>query len=319
MESLPWLSVILCTYQGERFLPAALESVAGQDASDIEVIAVDDGSTDDTPAILEAYAARLPLHIERIAHTGNWVRNTNTGLHLARGGCLCLLHQDDLWLPDRLRALKALADAYPDVGFFASPARYIDAAGRTVGRWTPPLPGTGRPLPPAVVLERLLVQNCFALPAPMFRRDLARSAGDMDTSLWFLADWKYWGALIAATPVVLHPEPLAAFRLHPHSQTLTRSRDAADLRSQYLDVFASIEARLDPTHPGVRFARQAAQLNMAISIALAGARHAEHGGLGNAAATACRTHPAAWYRFLRDACIRQRVAARLRARLGNRQ
>src|SRR4051812_48632691 len=92
----PWLSVVIPTYNGERYLPATLESVKGQDLSGLELIAIDDGSSDSTVDILENYRDTLPLQIIRGARSGNWVKSTNRALSLAHGEYACFLHQDDL-------------------------------------------------------------------------------------------------------------------------------------------------------------------------------------------------------------------------------
>src|SRR5437660_9050514 len=85
----PWLSVIMPTYNGAAYLGAALESVRAQGDADIEVIAVDDGSSDDTVGLLESYAGRLPLRVVRRERVGNWGANTNHGLTLARADHVC--------------------------------------------------------------------------------------------------------------------------------------------------------------------------------------------------------------------------------------
>ena len=79
-------------------LADALESVAQEGDPAIEVVAIDDGSTDGTPDLLAEFAARLPMTVVR-RRVGNWAANTNYGLELARGEWACVLHQDDYWLP----------------------------------------------------------------------------------------------------------------------------------------------------------------------------------------------------------------------------
>ncbi len=319
-SSAPWLSVILCTYQGERFLPATLRSVSAQhQLDDVEIIAIDDGSTDTTMQILTSAATSLPIRILPTTRTGNWVTNTNRGLQEARGSYCCLLHQDDLWANNRLTIWRRLTHEQPEAGLLVSSAHYIDATGRRIGRWTPPLPRDRTPLPSHIVLKHLLVQNNFALPAPIFRRDLLSKTDDMDAGLWFLADWKFWGALVAQAPVVYHPHPLVSFRLHGESQTTTRSRQASHLRGQYLDVMESILMHLDRHSRDVQLAQQAAHINIAISIALAGMTHGEDHRLRSVASAIRSASPKAWLYFLRDARINQRVVARLRARLHHRR
>src|SRR5262245_13792464 len=104
--SKPWLSVIMPTYNGAAYLERTLTSIAARSDSDIETIAIDDGSTDETMTILQRATKTLPLRIETRGRVGNWVANTNYGLTLAQADHACFLHQDDLWLPDRLRLLR---------------------------------------------------------------------------------------------------------------------------------------------------------------------------------------------------------------------
>ncbi|HQU42451.1 MAG TPA: glycosyltransferase family A protein [Pirellulales bacterium] len=134
----PWLSVIMPTFNGAGFLGHALESVARQDDGTIEVIAVDDGSTDATPATLAAYAAAADDR-DRTAALGNWVESTVLGMSAARGEYVCWLHQDDSWRPRRLAALRGLAVDHPDAAFIVHPSWYIDASGRRIGCWHCPL------------------------------------------------------------------------------------------------------------------------------------------------------------------------------------
>ena len=81
MPEAPWLSVLMPTYNGEAFLPAALDSLVAQGSPEIELIAVDDASTDSTTSILASFQDRLRLTIERIPHAGNWIQSTNRALN----------------------------------------------------------------------------------------------------------------------------------------------------------------------------------------------------------------------------------------------
>jgi glycosyltransferase involved in cell wall biosynthesis len=306
----PWLSVVLCTYQGARFLRTTLTSLASEPLEGVEILAVDDGSTDATPDILRAFEAMLPLRTIPIPHTGNWVANTNHGLRAACGDFCCLLHQDDTWLPGRLIAVRSLLSVTPEVGVIAGPSHFIDATGRTVGHWRPPLP-SGRALPAEFVLERLIVQNFFALPAPVFKRTLALSVGLLDESLWFLADWKFWAQLIGAGGLVCYPEPRTAFRLHAASQTASRTHDEADLHAQYDNVIACIRGLL-PCGAGVARATSAAELNRDVSIGLALWSHGQRLAACRVLARGLCRSPTLWPRFIHNSRIIERVGARLR-------
>src|SRR5258706_11842942 len=227
--SAPWLSVVMPTYNGGAFLAAALESVCAQQAGgDFEVVAVDDGSEDGTVALLEAYSSRLPLRIVRRARIGNWVASTNHGLSIARGEYACLLHQDDLWMDGRLPALRAARDGAPEAALVVHPSWFIDVRGARLGRWRCPLP-PGR-VDGALVLDRLIVQNFLAVPAPLFRREKALEAGGMDESLWDTADWDLWLKLSTGGGLVHPPPPPPPVRLHPPSQTPPPAGSGEELR-----------------------------------------------------------------------------------------
>ncbi len=306
--SAPWLSVVMPTYNGGAFLAAALESVCAQQAGgDFEVVAVDDGSEDGTVALLEAYSSRLPLRIVRRARIGNWVASTNHGLSIARGEYACLLHQDDLWMDGRLRALRAALDGAPEAALVVHPSWFIDVRGARLGRWRCPLP-PGR-VDRALVLERLIVQNFLAVPAPLFRREKALEAGGMDESLWYTADWDLWLKLSTGGAVVHHPEPLAAFRIHPASQTARRSEGGEDLRRQLETV---LRRHLPAAAGADRRLASVAEFSVELNLALAGGLHRRRAPWGKLGAGFLALGPSGWRRYLRDSRIAERVGARLR-------
>src|SRR6267378_2528993 len=168
----PWLSIVMPVWNGERYLREALESIRQEGTGGYEVIAVDDGSSDRSPEILREWERHLPLrHVAR-ERGGNWVAATNAGLREARGDYVCFLHQDDLWLPGRLAAIRQEARHAP--ALILHPAVFIAADGSRLGTWRCPLPA-GEVEPP-LFAERLIVQNFIAIPAPAFRREPALAA-----------------------------------------------------------------------------------------------------------------------------------------------
>lgn len=307
----PWLSVIMPTFNGARHLPAALDSLLSESPHGVEIIAIDDGSTDETPVILSTYRDRLPLTIvER--RIGNWAANTNLGLERASGEWACFLHQDDVWQPGRLSTIRRQLDRQPALLLHA--ADFIDTNGRTVGRWTCPLPSGGIGSPPGKTIARLLVQNFVPLPAAVFRRADALRVGALNPDLWFTADWDLWLKLAALGRTSYVPRALAAFRLHAQSQTLARSGRSAELRRQYETVFnchwplwRERLAEPDRISAAARLARE-------INVALAARHHGERvdwSTLPGAAAVGLGT----WCYCLRNSRLIERVAGRLRAGL----
>jgi len=309
--SRPWLSVIMPTYNGAEFLPAALSSVLDQRDPNLEVIAIDDGSTDATPSILADFSGRLPLTILS-RRVGNWVENTNLGIERASGEWITFLHQDDLWRPGRLAAFRSEINSHAALILHA--ADFIDRRGRRVGRWRCPLPTDRAGSAPATTVSRLLVQNFVPLPVALFRRSDALRVGALDPRLWFTADWDFWLKLAALGPTRYLPESLAAFRLHPQSQTVARTSRSAELSEQYQTVFDGHwrlwRDRL--AHP--RRVAAAARLSREVNVALA-ARHYGESVAWKPLMCAMAVGPAAWSYFLRNSRIGERALSRLRAGL----
>ncbi|MWV26692.1 glycosyltransferase [Aurantiacibacter rhizosphaerae] len=128
-------TVAIPVYNGARFLEAALESIAAQDLEGVEVLVSDNASTDDTPAILERWAARLPLRVVRRAQTLPMRDHFNALLDDVDSPAYMLLcHDDYLAHPDALRlARKAMADN-PDIATVYCDMLYVDEAGQQLAR-----------------------------------------------------------------------------------------------------------------------------------------------------------------------------------------
>ncbi|MGH7138340.1 MAG: glycosyltransferase [Pirellulales bacterium] len=309
----PWLSVIMPTCNGGRYLRQAFDSIVAQgpQSTEIEVIVVDDGSSDGTLAIAADYQRLVRLTIERRAHCGNWVANTNHGIRLARGRYISILHQDDMWSPARLRALKRLTARHPGAGIYVHPCWYASSAGRRIGYWHCPFAKRDVPLGPSEVLPRLLVQCCYGIPAPMFDAAAARAVGLMDESLWFSADWDFWLKLSRTATTIYCATPLAMFRLHSASQTVTRARSTDEIHQQQLAVLERHRSALGTAiEPAVwRVARFSANMNAALLRLLDGRPN----DVSGFACEFCTLGPRGWSRYFRDSRIVERCLRRLQA------
>jgi glycosyltransferase involved in cell wall biosynthesis len=302
-----WLSVIVPTYNGAAYLGAALESIAAQTDPGVEVIAVDDGSTDHTTKIVASFAGRLNIELIH-RRAGSWVANTNLALERARGEWACFLHQDDLWRPGRLTAVRLALSSRP--ALLLTAAEFITAAGRKVGVWRCPLAAINESV---AVAERLLVQNFVPLPGAVFRRSDALAVGGLDTELWYTADWDFWLRLAARGMVRYLSRPLAAFRLHPESQTVKRSGGIADFRQQHEIVFERHWLTWRDRLPDPKKVAAAARLSTEVNVLLAGLLHRERPP-GRAAFAAAAN--AGWdgaKHFVTSSRIVERASARIRA------
>jgi Glycosyl transferase family 2 len=310
----PWLSVVMPTYNGARHVPTALGSVQAQ-ADSVEVVAIDDGSTDDTVAILESFKKSIRLHIIERPHSGNWVSSANLGLSVASGEWACFLHQDDLWLPGRVATLKAALTRQPDLSLVLHPSWFIDEHGKRLGMWRCPLPANCRPLNRSRLIQRLLVQNFIAVPAPFFRRDLALQVGGLNERLWYTADWDFWLKLATVTRAAYLPEPLTSFRLHSGSQTVRGSQKLTEFRAQlesvlhaHLGAYAAAGGDGDSLRPLCQFS---VDMNVSLAAALHGDKLPWHRLGFQFLSLGAR----GWHCYLRDSRLTERVAARIRARM----
>ncbi len=307
----PRLSVVLPVYNGAATLPATLESLAAQEGlSEIEAIAVDQGSSDASRVVLAGFAERLPLRVIRSPETRNWMETTNVGLAAARAPLVSMLHQDDLWRPGRAMAAIAAAERAPEARLWLHAADFVDPAGRRIGRFGPPF-GRARVLPGDEALETLLVQNTVALPAATFRTEEVRALGGLSTALWYTADWDLWLRLARLGPVAWDPARRAAFRLHAGAQTVTRSHDLADFEAQ---LRAPFEAHRGALGEAAR-ARVAplTEASREINLALAARFHGVPRPLGPLLGALARLGPHRLPALLARSQILARVVPRLRA------
>jgi glycosyltransferase involved in cell wall biosynthesis len=311
----PWLSVIMPVYNGEDYLPRALESIATQQDRELEVLALDDGSTDRSLEILNSWASRLPLRVERPDRCGNWVAVTNRGLTMARGEYACFLHQDDAWRAGRLDAIRRVIGETPGVDFVVHATQYIDRRGRSLGRSHPLLRESADALPAREVVPRFLIQNVLSIPSALFRRTVALEEGGLDERLWYSADWDLWLRLAGRGRTRSLSRALSQYRLHPQTQTTVRSGDLDDFRRQHELVFEKHFSRWRATLPDAESVAARARLSIDVNTALAAMANRKKAELARLAAGFVRLGPVGAWRYVRDSRIVERMAARLRGRL----
>jgi SAM-dependent methyltransferase len=128
----PTVSIVMPVFNGARYLRAAVNSILEQTWADFEFIVVDDGSTDETSAILKSYSDER-LHVHRIEHAG-LIPALNTGVARCHGRYLARMDADDISYPDRIEREVAWLEAHADCDLVTCRADQIDSAGRIVGQ-----------------------------------------------------------------------------------------------------------------------------------------------------------------------------------------
>src|SRR5712692_6260020 len=232
----PWLSAIVPSHNGDRWLPEALQSVVDQNDEGIEIVVVDSSDASNSLEIVDRFADRLAIRPYRRTDLASWMEKTNFGVEMARGDWICMLHKDDLWLPGHCAAVREWIAAQPTSVMHLHPAYIVDEDGRRLGLWRCPLPSGASPVPPQLLLERLLVQNFIAVPTPTMRRDAYLAVGGMDKELWYTADCDLYLKILVTGDVYYHNDALACYRIHGSSLTTSGSRSLGEFRDQMQTV-----------------------------------------------------------------------------------
>lgn len=308
-DNQPWLSVIIPTYNGSKYLASALNSVVVQQDNEIECVVIDDGSTDNTLEIVENYRDRLNITLIAEARQGNWVANTNRALSVARGQYACFLHQDDLWLEGRLQNIKNAVATCPNAVLYLHDAVFIDSHGKPLGLWQCPL-GKERVISLTEMKEKLLVQNFIAIPSPIFNRETALEVGKLNSEFWYTADWDFWLKLASQGDTYYIPKSLAAFRVHADSQTIRRSSSIAEFRQQMRSV---VSQHLHPESKNK--VAKVAFFSAEVNTALAALVHGESTNLLGLGLSFLALGPLGWRKYWQDSRIHERISARLKAKL----
>ncbi len=197
------VSVVIPTYNLAPLLPGAVESVREQRWPDLEIIVVDDGSTDETPEVLERLSSGGDLRWFRQENAGAAAAR-NRGIREASKGWVAFLDADDFWLAGKLAAQFQELERRPSAAFSYTDVRIRREAGEDhdLACGT-----TERPL-----LPQLLAGNMFATPTALVRRDCFDRVGLFDARLRTGEDWDMWMRLAAHFECVRVARPLTVVR-----------------------------------------------------------------------------------------------------------
>jgi glycosyltransferase involved in cell wall biosynthesis len=207
----PLISIALCTYNGAEFLPAQLESLLSQDWENLEIVAVDDGSTDGTREILLDHAARDPrLSVTLNERNLGFLANFEKALALTQGEFIAPCDQDDWWHPGKLRGLHAAIGA---CSLAYCDSLFVDARGHSLNRKASDVLRMYEGNDPAA----FVFANCVSGHAMLVRRSLLERALPFPYGRFH--DW--WLAFAAASTegLVYVPEPWVHYRQHGSAQT----------------------------------------------------------------------------------------------------
>jgi len=203
---MPRVTVVIPAFNAERYIGEALGSIRDQTFRDVEVLLIDDGSTDGTLREAERFAGPLDLTIVRRTNTGPAAAR-NAGIRLARGRYCAFLDADDVMLPGLLAAQTGLLDADPQLGLVFTDVTTFDERGiirRTHWNFSRRCIGT--------VLDGLLVENFVTTSAVMAPRERLLEAGLFSEDRLVAEDYELWLRMAAKWKVGIIDRPLVRYR-----------------------------------------------------------------------------------------------------------
>jgi glycosyltransferase involved in cell wall biosynthesis len=216
MNDRPLVSLVVPAYNVERYVGEALESALAQTYRPLEIVVVDDGSTDSTAAVVRRYGDHPELVYVRQDNRGlSGARNR--GVELARGEMIGLLDADDVWMPEKVERCVSLLTEHPDVGWVTTDCYLLRETQRTTERYYGVFVEDSFPVGRSAQLAAIATRNYMSV-ACIIRRDLFDRFGWFDTSLRSSEDYDLWiRFLLGGSSVARIEEPLGWYRLRGDS------------------------------------------------------------------------------------------------------
>lgn len=207
---MPKVSVLLTCYNHFAFLPAAIESIRNQTFRDVEIVAIDDGSKDDTRDWLRKNAQDAKL-IFNEKNLGTYA-SLNVALRHAKGEYIAILNDDDLWADTKLEKQLTLFEKHPQLGLVHTDGHFIDGEGKVV-EGSPlgfefPRTETGD------VLLSLLYANKIIASAVLVKRECFDKLGGFNEAYFGSGDWEMWLRIAEHYEIGFVPEELTFYRVH---------------------------------------------------------------------------------------------------------
>jgi len=236
----PRVSVVLPTYNRAHVVTAAIESVLAQTFSDLELLVVDDLSTDDTAAVVARVADPRVVYL-RNARTKGVSGARNTGIFAARGEWLCQIDSDDIWEPTFLERLwRGMESAGEEVGVVYGTLAVVED-GRVVREHPASTSGFTYP--------RMLYEHFFFHVAAAFRASLLREVGGYDETLSVNEDTDLQLRVTARCAVLAVPEARYLYVSRPGERLMRDHAAAAASMRRYLEKHAALLAQ----HPLAKY------------------------------------------------------------------
>lgn len=255
----PTITVLMPTFNRAPLIAEAIASILQQTFADLEIIVIDDGSSDNTSDVLSAFTDQR-LRVLSRPHRGISA-SLNAGLAEARGRYIARLDSDDLWQPDLLATLVPVLEAQADIGVVYAQADALDHG-------VPVAHLQGLPLRfPDDSLRSLVYDDCTCNIALLARRECFGRAGPYDESLLAHEDWDMWLRVAQHFRFAFVDRVLARVRWHDDNLTGLRSAYVADVLNSRTAPLDKLFAQPD-LPPAVVAMRGTAYANVHLFVGL---------------------------------------------------
>jgi glycosyltransferase involved in cell wall biosynthesis len=211
----PFVTVAICTFNGESFLEKTMRSVLAQTYANFEIVVVDDGSADGTIAIIEYFVRNHPC-IRPFYRTNHGLpASRNFAFAQAKGDWIAIIDQDDLCYPARLARQIEVAQRYPTAGLVFCNTHYVNESDEVIGEHL-----SRFKLPQALITKGLagnllLRQGCYIDSESCFiKRETVQSLSGLDETLRYACDYEYFIRAGFKVDFAYSLDILAAWRIH---------------------------------------------------------------------------------------------------------
>lgn len=229
----PLVSVVIATYNMGQYLADAVRSVLNQTWKNLELIVIDDGSTDNTPQVMEPLLADPRVKYLPQKNAGQ-PKAKNAGIKACQGDFIAFCDGDDLWAPRKLELQMACMQENPHVGVVYSRVDYMDQDGRFT-RHDQPHGHSGK------ITDQLIVYNFIPFGTAMVRKRVLDQCGIFDETLPMGIDWDLWLRISTAWEFRFLPEVTYLYREWPGQMS-------KNFRGRYVNAFRIMNKFFD-TYP----------------------------------------------------------------------
>ena len=228
MKTLPLLSVIMPVYNAEKFLSDAMKSVLGQSFKNLELIIINDGSTDKSELVVQSFTDERIRYFKNEENSGI-VYSRNRGLKLAKGDFIGMVDADDIVYPEKFEKQIEFLKQNPEYGFVGSWARFIDENGKRIpGGWK--LKASPEKIPAIMFFK-----NYFLQSAVVYQKDCIKNFS-FTKGFEIGEDYLIWYQMLKKYKAWNFPEYLVDYRMHQHNITVKQKEKGYELEREIFRI-----------------------------------------------------------------------------------